>query len=87
MVLLLWSPVVLPLLPSLMQSWATNYPFRIAEYACIAGLYVSTMVMITVWGKRVREYEDPLVQYGFDLASLPKVWIQHYQYTMIMVIW
>ncbi|KAK4415782.1 hypothetical protein Salat_2685600, partial [Sesamum alatum] len=72
MVLLLWSPVVLPLLPTLMQSWATRNPFKIAECACIAGLYVSIMIMVTLWGKRIRKYDDPLVQYGLDLASVSK---------------
>ncbi|KAL1547864.1 hypothetical protein AAHA92_16171 [Salvia divinorum] len=73
MVLLLWSPIVLPLLPTLMQNWATRNPFKIAEFACIAGLYISTMGMIMLWGKRIRKYDDPLMQYGFDLASLPKL--------------
>lgn len=77
MVLLLWSPVVLPFLPTLMQSWATHNPFKIVEFACISGLYISIMIMIMLWGKRIRKYDDPLLQYGFDLASLPKVWIQH----------
>ncbi|PIN26102.1 Alpha/beta hydrolase [Handroanthus impetiginosus] len=72
MVLLLWSPVILPLLPALMQSWTTHSPFKIAQFACIAGLYVSIMIMITLWGKRIRKYDDPLVQYGLDLASVPK---------------
>ncbi|KAL0374620.1 UNVERIFIED_CONTAM: hypothetical protein Sradi_3377700 [Sesamum radiatum] len=73
MVLLLWSPVVLPLLPTLMQSWTTRNPFKIAEFACIAGLYVSIMIMVTLWGKRIRKYDDPLVQYGLDLASVSKL--------------
>ncbi|KAL8488152.1 hypothetical protein ACS0TY_023984 [Phlomoides rotata] len=73
MVLLLWSPVVLPLLPTLMQSWATHNPFKIAEFACIVGLYVSIMIMITLWGKRVRKYDDPLMQYGLDLDSVSKL--------------
>ncbi|KAK6147583.1 hypothetical protein DH2020_018495 [Rehmannia glutinosa] len=72
LVLLLWSPVILPFLPTLMQSWATGRPFKIAEFACIAGLYVSIMIMVTLWGKRVRKYDDPLLQYGLDLASVPK---------------
>ncbi|KAL0410375.1 UNVERIFIED_CONTAM: Embryogenesis-associated protein [Sesamum latifolium] len=72
MVLLLWSPVVLPLLPTLMQSWTTRNPFKIAEFACIVGLYVSIMIMVTLWGKRIRKYDDPLVQYGLDLASVSK---------------
>ncbi|KAK4396804.1 Medium-chain fatty acid ethyl ester synthase/esterase 2 [Sesamum angolense] len=73
MVMLLWSPVVLPLLPTLMQSWTTRNPFKIAEFACIAGLYVSIMIMVTLWGKRIRKYDDPLVQYGLDLASVSKL--------------
>ncbi|CAA3011330.1 CAAX amino terminal protease [Olea europaea subsp. europaea] len=64
MVLLPWSPVVIPLLPSLIQSWATRSPFKIAELACIAGVYVSIMIMITLWGKRISKYDDPLKQYG-----------------------
>ncbi|KAL8040167.1 hypothetical protein ABFX02_10G080600 [Erythranthe guttata] len=72
LVLLLWSPIVLPLLPTLIQNWATHSPFKIAECACIAGLYASVMAMITLWGKRVRKYDDPLVQYGLDLTSVPK---------------
>ncbi|KAI3443511.1 hypothetical protein Pfo_000176 [Paulownia fortunei] len=71
MVLLLWSPIILPLLPTLMQSWATRNPFKIAEFACIVGLYVSIMIMVTLWGKRIRKYDDPLRQYGLDLASVP----------------
>ncbi|CAI9760552.1 unnamed protein product [Fraxinus pennsylvanica] len=70
MVLLLWSPLVIPLLPSLMQSWATRSPFKIAELACIAGLYVSILIMITIWGKRIRKYDDPLKQYGMDWTSI-----------------
>ncbi|KAL2481925.1 alpha/beta-Hydrolases superfamily protein [Abeliophyllum distichum] len=70
LVLLLWSPVVIPLLPSLIQSWATHSPFKIAEFVCIAGLYVSIMIMITLWGKRIRKYDDPLRQYGMDLTSI-----------------
>ncbi|KAL0346807.1 UNVERIFIED_CONTAM: hypothetical protein Scaly_1696700, partial [Sesamum calycinum] len=73
MVMLLWSPVVLPLLPTLIQSWTTRNPFKIAEFACIAGLYVSIMIMVTLWGKRIRKYDDPLVQYGLDLASVSKL--------------
>ncbi|GER41737.1 alpha/beta-Hydrolases superfamily protein [Striga asiatica] len=72
LVLLLWSPVVLPFLPTLMQSWTTHKPFQIAEFACIAGLYVSVMIMVTLWGKRIRQYDDPLLQYGLDLASVHK---------------
>ncbi|XP_051131125.1 uncharacterized protein LOC127251464 isoform X2 [Andrographis paniculata] len=73
MVLLLWSPVVIPMLPTLMQNWSTQSHFKIAEFACIASLYVSVLIMIALWGKRIRKYDDPLLQYGMDLASVPKL--------------
>ncbi|KAL6521319.1 hypothetical protein OROGR_017888 [Orobanche gracilis] len=72
MVLLLWSPIVLPFLPILIQSWLTQTPLKFAEFACIAGLYFSIMIMVTLWGKRIRQYDDPILQYGLDLASVPK---------------
>ncbi|KAL3830071.1 hypothetical protein ACJIZ3_018873 [Penstemon smallii] len=72
LVLLLWSPVIVPLLPSLMQSWATHNPLKVVEFAGIAGLYASIMIMVASWGKKVRKYDDPLLQYGLDLTSLPK---------------
>lgn len=75
MTLVLWSPVVVPLLPTFMQSWATKTPSRIADLACIVGLYAAFMILVTLWGKRIRGYEDPLAEYGLDLMSLPKVWV------------
>lgn len=73
MVLVLWSPVVVPLLPTFLQSWATNTSSRIAELACIFGLYTAFMILVIIWGKRIRGYENPLQKYGLDLTSLPKV--------------
>ncbi|GMH18114.1 hypothetical protein Nepgr_019955 [Nepenthes gracilis] len=73
MVLVLWSPVVVPLLPSLVQSWASHSSSRIADLACIIGLYSSITILIILWGKRIRGYENPLQQYGLDLASSLKV--------------
>ncbi|CAA3011327.1 CAAX amino terminal protease [Olea europaea subsp. europaea] len=73
MVLLLWSLVVIPLLPSLIQSWATRSPFKIAVLACIASVYVSIMIMITLWENRICKYDDPLKQYGMDLTSIHEV--------------
>ncbi|XP_059634677.1 uncharacterized protein LOC132277006 isoform X2 [Cornus florida] len=73
MVLVLWSPVVVPLLPTLVRNWATHTSSKIAELACIFGLYTSIMILVTLWGKRIRGYEDPLQQYGLDLTSLPKI--------------
>lgn len=75
MVIVLWSPVVVPLLPTIVQSWATHNPAKFAELACVIGLYASIMMLITLWGKRVRGYQNPLKQYGLDLNSLPKVCI------------
>ncbi|KAJ4958101.1 hypothetical protein NE237_025212 [Protea cynaroides] len=73
MVLLLWSPVVVPLLPILVQGWATHNPNGIAKYACIIGLYAAVLILIMLWGKRIRGYENPLEQYGLDLTSLQKL--------------
>ncbi|XP_042390058.1 uncharacterized protein LOC121981545 isoform X1 [Zingiber officinale] len=72
MVLLLWSPVVVPLLPTLVQSWTMKASNVIAEYACILGLYVSSMILVVLWGKRIRGYNNPLEQYGLDLTA-PRV--------------
>ncbi|KAK9275755.1 hypothetical protein L1049_023024 [Liquidambar formosana] len=72
MVLVLWSPVVVPLLPTLMRSWATHNSSRIAELACIAGLYTAIVTLVMLWGKRVRGYESPFEQYGLDFTSSMK---------------
>ncbi|XP_030941373.1 uncharacterized protein LOC115966260 isoform X1 [Quercus lobata] len=73
MVLVLWSPVVIPLLPTLMQSWMTNTPSRIAELVCVIGLYTATTILVMLWGRRIRGYEDALQQYGLDLTSSQKI--------------
>ncbi|XP_010261719.1 PREDICTED: uncharacterized protein LOC104600473 isoform X2 [Nelumbo nucifera] len=73
MVLVLWSPVVIPLFPTLVQSWAAQNSTGIAKYACILGLYTAVMILITLWGKRIRGYENPLKQYGLDLTSSQKL--------------
>ncbi|XP_065048795.1 uncharacterized protein LOC103992335 isoform X2 [Musa acuminata AAA Group] len=72
MVLVLWSPVVIPLLPTLVQSWTTRTSNKIAEYACVLGLHVSSMILVVLWGKRIRGYDNPLEQYGLDLTE-PRV--------------
>ncbi|KAI3995390.1 hypothetical protein MKX01_040506, partial [Papaver californicum] len=74
MVLVLWTPVVIPLLPTLVQNWTTQRS-GMAEYACIVGLYVAVIILIMLWGKRIRErdHEHPLRRYGLDLTSLPKL--------------
>ncbi|MED6186800.1 hypothetical protein PIB30_070229 [Stylosanthes scabra] len=69
MILVLWSPVAIPLLPTLVQSWTTQTPSRFAQFACIVGLYTSTMILIMLWGKRIRGYENAFEQYGLDLKS------------------
>ncbi|GAB4838076.1 hypothetical protein Ancab_027607 [Ancistrocladus abbreviatus] len=73
MVLVLWSPVVVPLLPKIVQNWATQNSSRTAELACIVGLYTAVTILIMLWGKRIRGYENPLKQYGLDLRSSHKV--------------
>lgn len=69
MVLVLWSPVVIPLLPTLLQSWSTSNPSRVAELASVVGLYVAVFILIMLWGKRVRKYENPFKQYGLDFKA------------------
>ncbi|KAG2717843.1 hypothetical protein I3760_03G192700 [Carya illinoinensis] len=69
MVLVLWSPVAVPLLPTLVQAWTTNTSSGIAEFFCIIGLYAAIMILVMIWGRRIRGYEDPLEQYGLDLTS------------------
>jgi hypothetical protein len=76
MVLVLWSPVAVPLLPTLMRAWTTNTSSRIAELFCIGGLYAAIMILVMLWGRRIRgydSYEDALEQYGLDLTSSQKV--------------
>eukprot|EP00261_Vitis_vinifera_P023948 XP_010656086.1 PREDICTED: uncharacterized protein LOC100249222 isoform X2 [Vitis vinifera] len=73
MVLVLWSPVVVPLLPTLVQSWTTNNSSRIAELVCIVGLYTAVVILVMLWGKRIRGYENPFEEYGLDLTSSPEI--------------
>ncbi|XP_019100015.1 PREDICTED: uncharacterized protein LOC104779638 isoform X1 [Camelina sativa] len=76
MLLVLWSPVVIPLLPTLLQSWSTSNPSRVAELASVVGLYVAVFILVMLWGKRVRKYENPFMQYGLDFKASVKVKIQ-----------
>ncbi|CAN6224555.1 unnamed protein product [Urochloa humidicola] len=73
MVLVLWSPVVIPLLPTLVQSWTISASTGIIGYTCIVGLYVSIMILVMIWGKRIRGYEDPIEQYGMNLWSASRL--------------
>ncbi|KAK6944693.1 Type II CAAX prenyl endopeptidase Rce1-like [Dillenia turbinata] len=73
MVLLLWSPVVVPLLPSLMQSWSTQNSSKVAEFVSIIGLYAAVMILVMLWGKRIRGFENPLEQYGLKLTSSAEI--------------
>ncbi|KAI8565318.1 hypothetical protein RHMOL_Rhmol03G0249700 [Rhododendron molle] len=73
MVLVLWSPVVVPLLPTLVQSWASHNSSKFAELVCIIGLYSSVAILVTLWGKRVRGYDNPFEQYGLDFTSSSKI--------------
>ncbi|EOA26144.1 hypothetical protein CARUB_v10019580mg [Capsella rubella] len=78
MVLVLWSPVVIPLLPTLLQNWSTSNPSRVAELASVVGLYVAVFILVMLWGKRVRKYENPFKQYGLDFKSSNKEKIQEF---------
>ncbi|XP_058756763.1 uncharacterized protein LOC131629977 isoform X2 [Vicia villosa] len=69
MILVLWSPVAIPFLPTIVQGWTTNNPSIIAECACIIGLYIAIMILVMLWGKRIRGYENAFEEYGLDLTS------------------
>nr|XP_027192819.1 uncharacterized protein LOC101493992 isoform X2 [Cicer arietinum] len=73
MILVLWSPVAIPLLPTIVQGWTTNNPSKVAEFACIIGLYSATMILVKIWGKRIHGYENAFEQYGLDLTSAQKL--------------
>lgn len=73
MVLLLWSPVVIPLLPTLLQLWTLHLSPGVAGLASIIGLYGAVVILITIWGKRIRGYEQPLEQYGLSISSVSKI--------------
>ncbi|CAM6008624.1 unnamed protein product [Sphagnum balticum] len=73
MALVLWAPVLVPLLPSLLQQLATNVHNGVSETASVLGLYGAVLILITIWGKRVRGYEKPLIQYGLRLFSRKKL--------------
>ncbi|KAL2613381.1 hypothetical protein R1flu_025073 [Riccia fluitans] len=73
MALLLWTPVLVPLLPTLLQQWATKSPSGVADAAAGVGLYAAVFILITIWGKRVRDYDRPLVAYGLELLSRAKL--------------
>ncbi|XP_021678943.2 uncharacterized protein LOC110663827 isoform X2 [Hevea brasiliensis] len=73
MVLVLWSPIIVPLLPTLVQSWTTNNPSRFASLVSIIGLYMAVMILVMLWGRRIRGYEDPLEEYGLDLMKPHKI--------------
>ncbi|CAG7911092.1 unnamed protein product [Brassica rapa] len=78
MVFVLWSPVVIPLLPTLVQSWSTSTPSRVAELASVVGLYIAVFMLVMLWGKRVRKYENPFRQYGLDFKAPAKKQIQEF---------
>ncbi|XP_020226332.1 uncharacterized protein LOC109807977 isoform X2 [Cajanus cajan] len=73
MILVLWSPVAIPLLPTIVQSWSTKTSSKIAEFACIVGLYTATVILVMLWGKRIRGYKNAFEQYGLDLTSPQKL--------------
>ncbi|KAJ0243660.1 hypothetical protein HA466_0196870 [Hirschfeldia incana] len=78
MVVVLWSPVLIPLLPTLVQSWSTSTPSKVAELASVVGLYIAVFILVMLWGKRVRKYENPFRQYGLDFKTSAKKQIQEF---------
>lgn len=75
LIVLLWSPILVPVLPSLLHQWATKSPNAVADAASVVGLYGAILILITIWGKRVRGYNKPLLKYGLRLYSRKKVHI------------
>lgn len=73
MAVILWTPVLVPLLPTLLQQWATKSPSGVADAAAGIGLYGAIFILVTIWGRRVRGYDRPLVSYGLHLFSRAKV--------------
>ncbi|XP_047311459.1 uncharacterized protein LOC124914881 [Impatiens glandulifera] len=73
MVLVLWAPIVVPFLPSLVQSWTTQKSAKFAEFACVAGFYTAVTILVILWGKRIRGHENPIEQYGLNITSSQKV--------------
>lgn len=73
MVLVLWSPITIPLLPTLVNSWTTKTPSKNANLACLSGLYTAVTILVMLWGKRIRGYENPAKEYGLNFTSRSKV--------------
>ena len=67
MALLLWSPVFVPLLPTLLQQWAKESYNSIASMAALVGLYGAVVILVAIWGRKIRGYDDPFVEYGIKL--------------------
>nr|XP_051190650.1 uncharacterized protein LOC127303974 [Lolium perenne] len=53
--------------------WTISASTGIVGDACIVGLYVSIMILVMLWGKRIRGYENPVEQYGMNLTSVSRV--------------
>ncbi|XP_024544544.1 uncharacterized protein LOC112351260 [Selaginella moellendorffii] len=70
MVLLLWSPIFLPLLPTLLTEWASHSSGGVAQCACVFGFYGALILLIIIWGKKIRGFDQPLHQYGLRLKRL-----------------
>ncbi|KAH9305683.1 hypothetical protein KI387_010087, partial [Taxus chinensis] len=73
MALLLWSPVVVPLLPTLIQHWSLHTSLGVAGIASKIGLYGAHIILVIIWGKRIQGYEQPLEQYGLLVFSLSEI--------------
>lgn len=73
MVLMIWSPIAIPLLPNIVLSWETKISYGIIGYACLAGLHAAVLILIILWGKRIRGYNHPLKQYGLSFPSISKI--------------
>lgn len=72
LIVLLWSPVLIPVLPSLLHQWATKSPGGVVGAASVVDLYRAILILVTIWGRRVRGFSKPLVHYGLRFWSKRK---------------
>ena len=70
MALLLWSPVLVPLLPTLLRQWTIQSYNGIASMAALVGLYGAVIILVAIWGRKIRGYTNPLGQYGIKLQPM-----------------
>ncbi|GAQ84502.1 Putative alpha/beta hydrolase [Klebsormidium nitens] len=69
MSVILWTPVLVPLLPTILQHRATGGKGGVAEAAAAAGLYLAVLMLIHIWGRVVRGFKRPFTSYGLRMFN------------------